>query len=202
MVLSDQARYFYGEGWGRERIRVWSRLDTINAHFYPSSLGYYNGVSKIEAEFESIDSRTTDLIMSGTDPTNNTSSYWLGSVLYDILAYKGVPAGETIQALTNDFWTEGTKVESINGHHYIITTYSPDNAKVNLPNTSGYSSADAAVQGSTSGSEFKFDYHLPYYDTNYWVQAYARVQYQTVYSGTFWWTWTGKAALAHQVNKS
>jgi hypothetical protein len=194
IVMSVASKYYYGEGFGRERLRVWSRLETMKK-LYPD---WSPWVSKTVHQFSS---NNNDMILTGSDPGHNLSSTDLPPVLYDLLAYKGIPT-DTIKAYVNNSTIKGTgKVENT-GYDWSLTTHRPQHSVVDLPLSISYKDADEKVSNTYSGINVKFNYSLPGYLTNYPVHTKSKIEYGLTYKyGGVYYVWTGDAKLDHDVNR-
>jgi hypothetical protein len=207
VVMSVQANYYNSQGWGRERIRMWSRMDTINEMYPPSE--YENWVAKMNLRFYTDDPRASALMLSATDPVTKTTNYTIPDIAYDIAGYFGSTPGVilgTIQALANLMATQGTERIEDSAHDNTIVFYQPDLNVANLPNTISYSDADGQLNGNNggphSGADAKFQYNLPSNQTSFKLWPQGQIQYETWanWEPYPWYFWTGAVNIHHTVN--
>ncbi|MBC7343649.1 MAG: hypothetical protein H5U02_14590 [Clostridia bacterium] len=204
VVISTSAYYLPSKDYGRERIRLWSKLDQVK-RTYPPSLGYLSWCQQMNLRFYSDDSRAHDLMIRATDPqTMAGPSAWIENVIYDIFCYKGIPT-LTIQAFVNSMFTEGTEVVSETGPGFDTTVrfYRPDDSRVDLPNSIPYSEADLQVGSTYSGASAVFEFTLPSIDTWFLCWPQGQVKYGILYtggSGSIWYVWSGATGVHHYVN--
>jgi len=202
VVISDSAMYYNSQGWGRERIRLWSRLGTVDKIYpYP----YSNSVSQMELRFASTNN---SMLINATDPvTNMNSPFTVPGLAYDILSYMNLPSnfiGDIVVAFVNSVNTKGTKVTQNTSYDYTVTFYSPDYNIVDLPLSISYKDADVQVGSNYSGADAKFQYNLPSNLYNYTVYAKGRILYATWVpsdqGGGLVYNWTGFTQIQHVVN--
>jgi hypothetical protein len=152
VIISVSSRYYYGQGFGRESVRVWGRLDTINA----LSPTLYNTISKAWTRFNS--SNGTFMI-TGSNPGYNLSPW-----VYDVMSWAsiqniGLPL-ETVKAYIGNMSLTGTERVENSGGNWSIYFHGVDQNIVNLPNTIKYTDSDKAVNQKYSGARTKYNYSL------------------------------------------
>ncbi len=212
-VIAAHAFYVNPGGWGRERIRVWGRNETVR-NIYKSSLGYeVGGVARADLRFyvdsnpasPNYESRFDCLQVTGTSPGVSAPVASFPSVLYDLLGYLRLkPPGNTIDAIVAGLQASRALSQPVGSDSKLTINAGglsafPE-AKSSLPNSVSYLDADGSDTDSESGISVKFTYNLHPMHTNFKVWPQGQVAYIIFYGGGFWFASSGAAGVVHTVN--
>lgn len=211
MVISTHAWYDPNMGWGRERIRVWGRNDSVRRYYPYSYPTYYSvaGVNQANLRFLVMDDPASpyynpsfdSLSISSTSPEDNSTSTALASVAYDLLGYKSVQTA-TLSVIIDSLFSS-TQRQKPNGHDNTVVFRAGmlnafDETQTSLPNTITYDNADE--QGGT-GITAKFTFNLTPSKTDFCVWPQAIVDYLIFTgSGGFFYVSSGAAGVPQTIN--
>lgn len=203
VILSTSANYYSSGQFGRQQIRLWSRMSTIDKIYSPTS--YVNRIEKMSLRFQSTESRKNSMMINSTTPGTNTSSYVVPALVYDILSYVPYVPVSAVEALTGNIATTGTERQSPQGYDNTIIYYNPSKSIVDLPSNITWDNADYELRGTRSGAYGYFQYNLPSSVNNFSVTASGKVQYSSQLKGVITipvYYWTGEATAKHTVNSN
>jgi hypothetical protein len=227
VVISAKATYKPSANQGRERIRMWARVEQVwNALDLNGGFPDYNNlsISKMNLRFYSRDSRATGgaLQILANDPVEETNSFTVPGLAYTILGYFGDTPSlilGSIEAKINSIKSNsGVKVLSESGRNYDKTlVFYPNDGwydgtknyytgqpieKADLPATIPFRKADGEVVGKYSGVDMLITYSLDAGVKAFKLWPQGQVQYKITTSSPAltYYFWTGAVWLEHTVN--